>query len=319
LDELLPPAHDERIFTLLKHAAAGDAPAVLTDLDGIVGEGRGLEIFCQDAVEIVRTLLLVRTCGADASLVDLAAGTRDEYVALSQQFELSHYVQMIAMLEELRRNVRYSGAGRALAEAALVRIARLKQWSSIEQLLAQLPGGESLVAGSAEAEKKKYSPIAATPVVPGPAATPPMAVAPPAGSGRAPSRPTNASGLPPVTPSKPSGTEQLQQSESFVLPDRGSETRATDHRSETGATEPEGPSDAPPVTEPDFEPAAEYDSAEAAPALPAGVVAWKEASAAERALIQQDPVVRRVLDLFDGSLLEAKVRVTPRAADAPVE
>ena len=125
LDEILPPAQDEQIFALL-------------------------EVFCNDTIEVVRTLMLVRACGADASVVDVPATTRDAYVKLSGQFELSQYVQMIAMLEELRRNVRYSGAGRALTDALMVRFANMHEWAPIEQLLAQLGPAEAVAV-----EKKK--------------------------------------------------------------------------------------------------------------------------------------------------------------------
>jgi DNA polymerase-3 subunit gamma/tau len=157
LDEILPPAQDERIFVLLRHAADGDATAVLKDFDGILGAGQGLEVFCNDAIGMVRTLMLVRTCGPDAAIVDIPAAARDEYVQLSQQFELSHYVQMIGMLEELRRNVRYSGVGRPLTEAVLVRFARLREWTPIEQLLRQLPA----TTAAAAVEKKKPAPVSA--------------------------------------------------------------------------------------------------------------------------------------------------------------
>jgi DNA polymerase-3 subunit gamma/tau len=153
LDEVLPPPQHERLRTLLHHAAEGDVAAVLTEAEGILSAGHGLEVFCQEAIELLRTLLLVRVCGADAAMVDIPAGARDDYVKLSGRFEVSHYVQMIPMLEELRRNVRYSGAGRALTEALLVRFAHMRQWASIEQLLGRVPAD----AGGAD-EKKKEPP-----------------------------------------------------------------------------------------------------------------------------------------------------------------
>jgi hypothetical protein len=61
------------------------------------------------------------------------------------------------MLEELRRNVRFSGAGRALTDALMVRLANMHAWAPIEQLLAQLP------AGSATPREKKKSPPAVAP------------------------------------------------------------------------------------------------------------------------------------------------------------
>ena len=139
LDEILPPPQDERTLALLKRAADGDAAAVLSDAEGILSEGRGLEVFCNDTIGVVRMLMLVRACGPDAPMIDVPAAARDEYTKLSKCFELSQYVQMIAMLEELRRNVRYSGAGRALTDALMVRLARMHAWAPIEQLLGQLP------------------------------------------------------------------------------------------------------------------------------------------------------------------------------------
>ena len=150
LDEILPPAQDEQVFALLEHAAAGDVAAVLSAVESILSAGRGLEVFCNDTIQVVRTLMHVRACGVDSPIVDVPAASRDEYVRLAGQFELSHYVQMIAMLEELRRNVRYSGAGRALTDALMVRLAKMRQWSSIEQLLGQLPAG-----GTGAPQKKK--------------------------------------------------------------------------------------------------------------------------------------------------------------------
>ncbi len=161
LDEILPPAQDEQIFALLEHVAAGAVGQVMLDVDAILAGGRGLEVFCNDTIEVVRTLMLVRACGADASVVDVPATTRDAYVKLSGQFELSQYVQMIAMLEELRRNVRYSGAGRALTDALMVRFANMREWAPIEQLLAQLGPAEAPAV-----EKKKP----ASAVAPGPPA-----------------------------------------------------------------------------------------------------------------------------------------------------
>ncbi|MBU0618086.1 MAG: DNA polymerase III subunit gamma/tau, partial [Planctomycetes bacterium] len=150
LDEILPPAQDELVFKLLEHAAAGDVGVVLNDVESILAAGRGLEVFCNDTIQAVRTLMHVRACGVDSPIVDIPAASRDEYVKLAGQFELSHYVQMIAMLEELRRNVRFSGAGRALTDALMVRLAKMREWSSIEQLLGQLPAGERVDARCVE-------------------------------------------------------------------------------------------------------------------------------------------------------------------------
>ena len=182
LDEILPPAQDEQVFALLAHVAACDVTAVLNDVESILAAGRGLEVFCNDTIQEVRTLMHVRACGLDSPIVDIPAASRDEYVKLAGQFELSHYVQMIAMLEELRRNVRFSGAGRALTDALMVRLAKMREWSSIEQLLSQLPAG-----GTGAPQKKKPPPSVAArraAASPRPATTPRVAQPAPMASPR---------------------------------------------------------------------------------------------------------------------------------------
>jgi hypothetical protein len=58
---------------------------------------------------------------------------------------------MITLLEELRRQVKFSGAARALADAAIVRLAMSSQFSDLKDWLGRLEDG----AASAEPAKKK--------------------------------------------------------------------------------------------------------------------------------------------------------------------
>jgi DNA polymerase-3 subunit gamma/tau len=193
LDELLPPSQDERMLSLLGRIAAGDAAGALGGADEILTSGRGLDVFCNDAIETLRSLMLLRLCGSDAALAEVPAGAAAEYERLSGRFEASQYVQMIAMLEELRRNVRFSGSGRALTDAVLVRMARLREWASIESLLAVASGGGGGGAkGPAAVDEKKKQPIdpvmqrsaAAADVLPAGAPDPVAAAPVAAGAGR---------------------------------------------------------------------------------------------------------------------------------------
>ncbi|MCA9245183.1 MAG: DNA polymerase III subunit gamma/tau [Phycisphaerales bacterium] len=155
LDEILPPAQDERVFGLLRLCAAGDAGAALRAADETLAGGRSLDVFCADMIDMARTLMLIRACGADASLVDIPGGEEAAYESLAGEFSLSQLVQMIAMLEELRRNVRFSAAGRALVDAVVVRLARMKAWGAIEDLIGD---SGSNVAASGEKKKARPSP-----------------------------------------------------------------------------------------------------------------------------------------------------------------
>ncbi|MEW6252344.1 MAG: DNA polymerase III subunit gamma/tau [Planctomycetota bacterium] len=296
LDEILPPAQNERILALLQHAAGGDAAAVLNELDALLSGGQGLEVFANDTIEVLRALLLVRTCGPQAALVDIPAGAQDEYVRLAQQFELSHYVQMIPMLEELRRNVRYSGAGRALAEAVVVRFARMKEWTSIEQLLRQLPSGMAgagtVEAGRAEGggsaagdEKKKNL-------------RPDVVPAPSAAETRTSPALTGARSAPPSPP--------VRAAANASMPDDGApEDFAYDPLAAAGPEFAAGEAEY--VAASDVERSA-VATAEAESAKPPqdGIPVRRPVTGAERRRIEQDPVVRAALRLFDGVVVKVE-------------
>jgi len=272
LDEILPPAQDEQTFALIQHAARGDVSATLLELDAILSGGRGLELLCNDLIELIRSLLLLRACGADTPLADVPAAARSAYAELANAFELSQYVQMIGMLEELRRNVRYSGAGRALTEAALVRLARMKEWAAIEALLAEVAP-----AGATADQKKK---AAASP----PLNTPAAVRGGSEGSGRV------GRGGAVQRAAAPAQRSRFQSS------DGG--------RSDRPEVGPPGVGDAAQVA--DESPGLPDD--ETPPPASADAPRWSAGgvSIEQRRRAMQDPVVRQLQNLFDGTLVNVR-------------
>jgi len=161
VDEVVPPPHDELSLTVIEHVSTSDAAGALAALDQALQTGRTVDRFCDHLIEHVRTLMLLRVCGPETDLVDVAAAIRPTLLAQADRFDGPTFVYMIAHLEELRRNVKFSGAARALADAAVVRLAMARQFSDIGEILARLEQGEG-VAPTAEtppaASKKKERP-----------------------------------------------------------------------------------------------------------------------------------------------------------------
>ncbi|MBI4580686.1 MAG: DNA polymerase III subunit gamma/tau [Planctomycetes bacterium] len=141
LEDLLPTPHDETLTKLIEQVADRDVGGALGGLDACLAAGYSLERFAESLAEQVRALMLLNVCGPATPLVDLPPALADRMVELSKRFDAPAYVFMIAVLEELRRNIRFSALGRALTEAALVRLAGGASYSSIQALLDQLEGG----------------------------------------------------------------------------------------------------------------------------------------------------------------------------------
>ncbi|MBW7904916.1 MAG: DNA polymerase III subunit gamma/tau [Phycisphaerae bacterium] len=294
LDEMLPPAQDEQLLGLLRGAAGGRAADVLAAADAVLNQGRGVEQLCSDLVETLRTLMLVRIGGLDAPYADVPAAARDDYAALSASFEPSHYVQMIAMLEELRRNVRFSGAGRALTDAVLVRLAHVRQWAAIEQLLAALPAGAD---GPDVGDEKKKARALAAPAGPEPHA--------PAG-GSASSAPPLPAGIRPdglAIAAPPAPGEHPA-----TAPAKRTAAAAAVASSSSSTAPPGSRGDGPPDLEPAPEPAARR--------VAAGRSAAKTAAAppARTPPTESDPFLREFLELFDGAVTNFEWR---EAASGP--
>ena len=102
---------------------------------------------------------MLRTCGPDSKLVEVPGLALKDLQQQATKFDPIVLSQDIAILEELRRQIRTSQAGRALLDATLVRLALAEQFNQIGDLLAD---GTPAAAGSAV--KKKYVETVTAPV-----------------------------------------------------------------------------------------------------------------------------------------------------------
>ncbi len=215
IEDVLPSPHDEVLAALIGHMADRDAAGALGSLEACLAAGYSLERFAESLAEQLRTLMLLRVCGEDTDLVDLPSTAREAAVALSKRFDAESYVYMIALLEELRRNVRFSSLGRALVEAAIVRLAGAATYTSVQSLLEELSGAD----GAGDDSKKNAvapSPPRTAPAVPAQKAPAPPREAgsngPPARAAPAPSPPRPARPVrpAPAAANKPPSQEDLR-------------------------------------------------------------------------------------------------------------
>jgi len=122
LEQVLPQPGDEQVADLMDRVIGRDAAGALAVLDEVVSAGHSLQAVVGSLIEHVRAMMLLRICGETTELVDVADALRARMAQQSKAFDEPAYVFMLAFLEELRRSVRYSGTGRALVEAAVVRL-----------------------------------------------------------------------------------------------------------------------------------------------------------------------------------------------------
>lgn len=143
----LPPI--ERVFDLAEAIGEGDPKAALARAEAILSAGQSADSLIGALIDHLHALL-VRSLAGGGELSELP-GLDDAAVAQQAgKFEPAVLSQDIAVLEELRRQMRSSSAGRALLDATLVRLALASQFTPVADLLAAADGAPL----PARAEKK---------------------------------------------------------------------------------------------------------------------------------------------------------------------
>src|SRR4051812_21862809 len=159
IEQLLGLPRAQLIFDLAESIGQADVKRTLVQTDKIISGGLAPDTLIASLVDHLRNLLILRTCGPDSTLVEVPGLSMKELQAQAAKFDATVLAQDIALLEELRRQLRTSQAGRALLDAALVRLALAEQFTQIGDLLAATNGG----GGASALKKKSVEAIAATP------------------------------------------------------------------------------------------------------------------------------------------------------------
>ena len=154
LEQLLGLPKAQLIFDLVAAVGGGDTRAALSQGDAIIANGMSIDTLVAAVIDHLRNLMLIRACGAESDLVEVPGLSMADLTAQAALFDAAALSQDIVILEELRRHVRQSQAGRALLDATLVRMTLADQFSSLGDLLAQASGGTGAGAGTG-AQKKK--------------------------------------------------------------------------------------------------------------------------------------------------------------------
>ncbi len=172
LAELFPAAHDELAAELIDKLADGDAAGALNVLDRSLSGGQALDTWCSMLIGQLRDLMIVRVCGPETDLADVPQVLSERIAKQSARFDAGAFVYMITVLEELRRSVKSSGSGRALVEAAVVRLCDAAKFSTIESLLER---AEAAAGGNASSSASPPRAASAAPTSTRPAPAVPSA------------------------------------------------------------------------------------------------------------------------------------------------
>ena len=139
---LLGTAPDDRLTGLVDALIERRQDEVLTRLEASLREGVQLEAFTDQLVAYFRDLM-VTACGAtEVPLMALGNDSRETVNRQARQWGLQTIAAAMQILAEAKARMQRVSYGRALAELALVRISFLADLDRLDDLIAQLKGGQ---------------------------------------------------------------------------------------------------------------------------------------------------------------------------------
>lgn len=145
-----PP--DERTMAIVTAIADGNSAAALNELAAILDGGITLPSLLGAMGDVYRNMMLAVTCGPASDLIELPETQKKHLAELAGRFSLPVIVQSVGILQAVARNIRGSSVGRALVEAAIVRLAEADKFIDPQSLIAKL---EQLAAGGLAVGAKK--------------------------------------------------------------------------------------------------------------------------------------------------------------------
>lgn len=153
----------ETLLKIFDHVRARELGPVLKALDESVGNGRDPGDFMDDLIEHARSLMLLRAAGKEAGLVDEAPDALERLAAQAAAFSVDELAGAVSLMSEVRRRLRDASDPRIVAEVALVKLTRLADLATIEELVKRLEGGKAQVLAPPVARVAPAAPPQAAP------------------------------------------------------------------------------------------------------------------------------------------------------------
>ncbi|MGH7176965.1 MAG: DNA polymerase III subunit gamma/tau [Tepidisphaeraceae bacterium] len=155
MEQMLGIPRIGNIFDLVALIGGGDVKGVLEKSTKLIADGLSPEALVTALTDYLRNLLIITACGPQSDLLEVPGISTDELASQAARFDSVTLSQDIAILEELRRNLRGSQTARALLDATMVRLTLANQFVPIDTVME--PAGSD-ASNAAPALKKNVEP-----------------------------------------------------------------------------------------------------------------------------------------------------------------
>jgi DNA polymerase-3 subunit gamma/tau len=144
--ELLGVVAESVLDDLVNAISEQSTEKALALVHRLISDGQNLQHFCRESIRHFRNLLVTKVCGADS---DLVAAPKDERARLTEQasrFSEEDLTRFFNLLMATDSDLRHAPDPRLHLELGLLKMINAKRLAPLEELLAEMRGGEVRVA-----------------------------------------------------------------------------------------------------------------------------------------------------------------------------
>ena len=142
-------ASGDKVLEVVGACADGQTGRALVRFGDLLAGGADLGALLEQLMRQVRDLLVVKTCGTEAELLDAFGPDRGRLAAVAEKMAVPALVASLGYLAEARSRARWAVDGRPIGELAIVRMASLAEMDPLPQVLEHLEALEQALGGAA--------------------------------------------------------------------------------------------------------------------------------------------------------------------------
>lgn len=136
--EVLGALDTDVYSSLLRKIIARDIPAVMSDVDSIVMQGRELSQFVTEFIQYLRNLLFVQSAEHLEEFLEVSTENLAQLKEEAKMIEAESLMRYIRVFSELSGQMKYSTQKRVLTEVALIKLCKPQMERSYDSILERL-------------------------------------------------------------------------------------------------------------------------------------------------------------------------------------
>lgn len=143
--ELLGVVAESVLDDLVNAISEQSTEKALALVHRLIADGQNLQHFCRESIRHFRNLLVTRVCGAESELVQAPPDERGRLTEQASRFSEEDLTRFFNLLMATDSDLRHAPDPRLHLELGLLKMINAKRLAPLEELLAEMRGGEMRV------------------------------------------------------------------------------------------------------------------------------------------------------------------------------